>query len=112
MYIYSHHLCEEVPMMTRLARLASRHARRVAAAALLLVVVAGVFGGPTARLLNARNAFADPSSPSSRAEALIKRATGAEASPGVLVLVDAPPSNPAVASAASTLAGVGGVADV
>jgi len=99
-------------MTTRLANLALSHPRRVAVVALLLLVLAGVFGGPVLGALNARNAFADPSSASSRAQALIQQATGAEASPGVVALVGAPPSSPAVASAARILGSVPGVAEV
>ena len=76
-----------------------------------------MLGGPTAGLLNARNSFQDPSSEAARAEAaraqtVIQGATGSEPSAGVLALVSAPPSSPAVASVASTLAAVPGVASV
>ncbi|MGZ6724418.1 MAG: MMPL family transporter [Solirubrobacteraceae bacterium] len=67
---------------------------------LLVLVVAGVFGGPAAGLFKAQNAFEDPHSDSARAEQLLKRLTGAEISPGVLVLVAAPPGSPAVSSVA------------
>ena len=77
-----------------------------------MFAVAGVFGATAIGLLNARNPFSDPSSASARAEALIEHATGAEASPGVLALVSAPPGSSAVASAAQTIAHVPGVAAV
>ncbi|MGO9975072.1 MAG: MMPL family transporter [Solirubrobacteraceae bacterium] len=77
-----------------------------------MFIVAGVFGGPTVGLLNARNGFQDPGSQSARAESAIERATGAESSPGVLALVAAPPSSPAVAAVAHSIAAVPGVAAV
>jgi uncharacterized membrane protein YdfJ with MMPL/SSD domain len=70
---------------------------------LLVFVVAGVFGGPAAGLFKAQNAFQDPHSDSARAEQSLKRLTGAEISPGVLVLVAAPPGSPAVSSVASAI---------
>ncbi|MBO0691416.1 MAG: MMPL family transporter [Acidimicrobiaceae bacterium] len=98
--------------MRRLAKLAAEHPHRVLMLGLLVLVVAGVFGASAASRLEARNAFADPSSSSARAEALIEQATGRESSPGVVLMVDRPPSSPAVALAARTLAGVPGVAHV
>jgi trehalose monomycolate/heme transporter len=99
-------------MFSSLADVALRRPRSIAAAALLFLVIAGVVGGPTAGLLKARNGFQDPSSPAAQAESWIEHATGAQASPGVQALVDAPPSSPAVASVARTLAALGGVASV
>ena len=85
-------------MLGGVAGMAIRHPRRMAGYALAVFVVAGVFGGPALGLLNATNPFSDPSSASFRAEAAIQRATGEEASPGVLALVPAPPGSPAVTS--------------
>ncbi len=99
-------------MLSSLSQLALRHPRRVAVAALVFLVVAGVLGGPTAGLLNARNSFQDPASQSARAEKLIQQATAHESTPGVLALVSAPPSSPAVASVARAIAAVPGVASV
>jgi uncharacterized membrane protein YdfJ with MMPL/SSD domain len=99
-------------MLNSLSNIALRRPRRVAIAALVFLLIAGVVGGPTAGLLNARNTFQDPSSASTRAQALIERATGAESHAGVLALVNAPPASAAVASAARTLAAVPGVASV
>ena len=99
-------------MLTSLANAAIRRPRRLALAALAFVVFAGVVGGPTVGLLKARDAFQDPSSQSTHAKALIERATGREPQAGVLALVTAPPSSPAVASAATTIARVPGVASV
>ncbi|MGA2927243.1 MAG: MMPL family transporter [Solirubrobacteraceae bacterium] len=99
-------------MFSSLANLALRHPRRVGVIALIFLVVAGVLGGPAAGLLNARNSFQDSSSQSARAESLIQKTTGNESTPGVLALVKAPPSSPAVASVARTIAAVPGVASV
>jgi uncharacterized membrane protein YdfJ with MMPL/SSD domain len=99
-------------MFGALTNLAIRHPRRTALIALAVFVLATAFGATAAGLLKAENAFSDPGSASSRAQALIERATGEEASPGVLALVPAPPSSPAVASAAHAIAGVPGVASV
>ncbi len=77
-----------------------------------MFVVAGVFGGPAAGLFKAQNAFQDPHSSSARAEALLKRLTGREIAPGVLVLVAAPPGSAAVVSVASAVARQPDVASV
>ena len=99
-------------MLGAVASMAIRHPRRMALYALAVFVVAGVFGGPALGLLNAANPFSDPSSASFRAEAAIQRATGEEASPGVLALVPAPPGSPAVTSVTRAIARVPGVAAV
>ena len=84
----------------------------MALAALFAFIVAGVIGAPAAGLFDARDPFADPSSQSARAEALIQRATGAEVSPGVVAVVAAPPGSQAVTSVARFMRGVPGVATV
>ena len=99
-------------MLGAVASMAIRHPRRMAVYALAVFVVAGVFGGPALGLLNATNPFSDPSSASFRAEAAIQRATGAEASPGVLAIVPAPPGSPEVASVARVIGRVPEVATV
>jgi hypothetical protein len=68
----------------------------MALGALAAFAVVGVVGGPAAGLFKAQNAFQDPHSDSARAEALLKRLTGTEIGPGVLVLVAAPPRSAAV----------------
>ena len=73
-------------MFSSLASLSVRHPRRLALVALVLFIVAGVLGGPTAGLLKARNSFQDPGSQSARAQRALERATGAEPSAGVLAL--------------------------
>lgn len=99
-------------MFTWLSDLALSHPRRMAVVTLVFFIAAGVYGGPAAGLLNARNSFVAPSSPSAREQQVIERATGAEDSPGVLALVGARPSSPAVAGDARTIAAVPGVASV
>jgi uncharacterized membrane protein YdfJ with MMPL/SSD domain len=76
----------------------------MALGALAVFAVVGVLGGPAAGLFKAQNAFQDPHSESARAEALLKRLTGTEIGPGVLVLVAAPPGSAAVASVAAAVA--------
>lgn len=97
-------------MFTPLTNLALRHPRRVAVVTLVFFIAAGVYGGPAAGLLNARNSFVAPSSPSAREQQMIERATGAEDGAGVLALVSAPPSSPAVDAVARTIEAVPGVA--
>ncbi|MFZ0666583.1 MAG: MMPL family transporter, partial [Acidimicrobiales bacterium] len=97
-------------MLSALARLATRRPKRVVVFAIIAFGVCGVLGGPAAGLLSAKNPFNNPSSESSRAEALIQKATGQETSPGVLAYVPAPPSSSEVAHVASLLAHVPGVA--
>jgi uncharacterized membrane protein YdfJ with MMPL/SSD domain len=99
-------------MLAALARLAIGHPRRMVLAALAVFAVAAAFGATAAGLLSAQNPFSDPSSASARAQALVQRATGREASPGVLALVAAPPGSPAVTAVARAMAGVPGVAAV
>src|SRR5215469_13424141 len=118
MYIYIVHLRRPFTdrrtptMLTALARMSLRAPRRLAAAALVVFLALAVVGGPTAGLLKDRNSFQDPSSQAAHAEQAIQRATGSESTPGVMALVDAPPSSPKVAAIAHLIAGVPGVAAV
>jgi uncharacterized membrane protein YdfJ with MMPL/SSD domain len=99
-------------MFSKLSALALRRPRQVAIGALVAFIAAGLFGGPAAGMLKARNSFADPSSQSSLELKAVERASGAEDSPGVLALVQAPPATPQVASTARVIAAVPGVASV
>ena len=99
-------------MLSALASPAIRFPRRMLLLALAVFVLSAVFGAPAIGLLNARNPFSDPSSPSARAEQAIENATGREARPGVLALVSAPPGSAAVGSVARAIAAVPGVAAV
>jgi len=99
-------------MYASVARLASRRPRQIAAAALVLLIAFGVFGGPATNLLNVNNGFEDPSSPSALEQTTIQRATSVEPTAGVLALVPAPPTSPEVARVARTIESVAGVAHV
>lgn len=90
-------------MLARLAHFGTTHPRRVALLAALLFVVAGLFGGPAAQVLQSERAFDDPGSQSTAARIAVEKATGGSAEPGVLVLVDGAPDSPAVASTVATL---------
>ena len=57
---------------------------------LLFVVVAGVIGGPIAGSLQTEGGFNATDSGSARAEARIEAATGTQAAPGVVALMDSP----------------------
>ena len=90
-------------MFPRLAWLAASWPRRLAGLGLLVFIVVAVFGAPALGKLNALNAFNDPGSQSSLAETQVENATGHDAYPEVLALVNAPPSSGEVASAARML---------
>ncbi len=66
------------------------HPKRTLLAVVLFVVVAGVLGGPVAGSLETDGGFTATDSGSARAEARIEAATGAQAAPGVVALVDDP----------------------
>src|ERR1700735_5009861 len=68
----------------------SSHPRRSLAAVLVFVVIAGVIGAPVAGMLKSSGGFAPGSSDSQVATNLLEHATGAEASPGVVLLVRTP----------------------
>ena len=105
-------------MLSRFAHLATRRPRAVLVAALLLVLVAGAYGGGVAQNLTS-GGFEDPATEAARAEqALADRFdTG---SPNLVLLVTAPPGAdvdaPAVSGAGQALtarlAGEEGVTDV
>ena len=62
--------------------------KRTLLAVALFVVFAGVVGGPVAGSLQSDGGFTAGDSGSARAEARIEQATGAQASPGIVALVD------------------------
>jgi len=103
---------EELSLLTRYAATSVRHPRRIALLAVIFFLVAGVIGGPAARLLKARNGFEDPSSQAAAARKQIERATGVEPTAGVIALVHGAPGGPGVASAAAALRADSGVARV
>ena len=73
--------------LSALARYLHRRRRAVLALAAVLVVAAGIFGGPVVGLLDADDDFEDPSSESVLARAAIERATGRSAAADLIVLV-------------------------
>lgn len=76
-------------MFAALARLANSHPRRILGVTVLFFVIAGVVGGPVAGLLNADNdSFSDTGSASARAIEQIKDASGQDAAPTVIAMVD------------------------
>ena len=75
--------------MTRLANLAIRAPRRVLAVALALFLAAGAFGGSVADRLDPYGAD-DPATESVQADETIRRASGLESEPGIVVLVQTP----------------------
>jgi RND superfamily putative drug exporter len=99
-------------MLNALATAASSRPKRLLLWAFAAFVLAGVIGAPAAGSLKAKNPFADPSSPSARAEQMIKKATGVEIDPGVLAVVPAPPGSPRVQAVARAIGQVPGVATV
>ena len=99
-------------MFTALSNLALRRPRRMAVLCLVFFAAAGVYGGPAAGMLKAHNGFQDPSSPSSREQTMIQNATNAEDAPGIMVIVDGPPTSRRVRTVARLLRGVPGVASV
>jgi uncharacterized membrane protein YdfJ with MMPL/SSD domain len=77
-------------MLNALAERGIRTPRRVLLAALLAFLVATVLGGPVAGLLSSGAAFEDPGSSSVAARQAIERASGLDASPGIIAVVDTP----------------------
>jgi len=92
-------------LLSRIARIANAHPRRLAAAVALVLALGLVFGANATNTLNAHNDFADPSSQSTHAREAIERATGAEPTAAVLVLVSTRSGNGAIARAQRLLAG-------
>ena len=74
-------------MLDRLARFLHRRRRPVLAGAFVLVIVAGVIGGPVAGLLQSDDDFDPPAAEAVQAREAIAAATGASASPDVIALV-------------------------
>jgi uncharacterized membrane protein YdfJ with MMPL/SSD domain len=92
-------------MLERLADIAHRRGRRIVIAAVMLAIVAGAIGGSVASRLASYGAD-DPATDSVKTANAIERATGVEAEPGVVVLVD----GSGKVSSAQTRAKVDGVA--
>jgi RND superfamily putative drug exporter len=73
--------------MEALARFIDRRRRLVLAGAVVLVVVAGAFGGPVVGLLDSGDDFEDPAAEAVHAREAIEQATGRSASPDLVALV-------------------------
>ena len=74
-------------MLDRLAAFIHRRRRHVLWGSLVVVLVAGFFGGPVFGLLDSGDDFDDPQAEAPPASADIARATGADASPDLVALV-------------------------
>jgi RND superfamily putative drug exporter len=99
-------------MFVRLAALGLGHPRRVLALAGLVLLLAGVFGGPAPGQLVATRGFDDPGSQATHARQQIERATGHGADAEIVALVRAPRTSAEVATAGRTLRATQGVATV
>jgi uncharacterized membrane protein YdfJ with MMPL/SSD domain len=74
-------------VLERLAGFLYRRRRLVLVFAVLVVLLGGVFGGPVFGALDSSGDFEDPKGESVRAREALNRATGANATPDVVVLV-------------------------
>lgn len=77
-------------MLSRLADLIGQHPKRALIAVLAFVLIAGALGGPVAGALDASGGFSAKDADSAVAIERIEQATGRQASPGVVLLVDDP----------------------
>jgi uncharacterized membrane protein YdfJ with MMPL/SSD domain len=100
-------------MLHALAERGIRRPRRILITALVAFFVAAVLGGPVAGQLDSANGFEDPGSSSVAARQAIQQASGLDASPGVIAVVDTPGGGQQrVAQVARILQGIPGVAIV
>jgi trehalose monomycolate/heme transporter len=77
-------------MLNALAERGIRRPRRILIAALVVFLVAAVLGGPVAGQLDSAGGFDDPGSSSVAATQAIQDASGLDASPGLIAVVDTP----------------------
>jgi uncharacterized membrane protein YdfJ with MMPL/SSD domain len=92
-------------MLRKITDMSIRRPRLIALAGVIAFVVMGAVGSSAPKVLTARvSDFQDPGSASTRGRDLIAREAGAEASPGVLVYVNAPPLSAEVAAVTRKLA--------
>jgi uncharacterized membrane protein YdfJ with MMPL/SSD domain len=100
-------------MLSALAERGIRRHRRILIGAALAFVVAAVLGGPVAGQLDSANGFEDPGSSSVAAREAIQKASGLDAAPGLIAVVQTPGgSQQRVAEVGRILKGVPGVATV
>src|SRR4051812_31430231 len=100
-------------MLERLGHLSAARPRRTLVVLFLFVALAGIVGGPVAGRLESGGGFAPKSSESSRAEAQLERATGEDATSGIVLLVRAAPAELDALTKAATgrLAGLPGISE-
>ena len=96
-------------MLSSLADRTTARPKRTLLAVVLFVVLAGVFGGPVAGSLESSGGFTANDSGSARAVEQIEAATGAQAAPGVVALMQDPSR---AAEVRRTLAAQPGIASV
>jgi RND superfamily putative drug exporter len=77
-------------MLRSLAAKLSSHPRRTLLYVLVFVAVAGVVGGPVAGSLKSSGGFVPPNSDSQVATNMLQAASGAEPTPGIVLLVNTP----------------------
>jgi RND superfamily putative drug exporter len=77
-------------MLRSLAHTLAAHPRRTLIATFAFVVIAGAIGGPLAGALKSSGGFAPPNSDSQVATNMLQRASGTEASPGIVLLLNTP----------------------
>jgi len=105
-------------VFSALADRTTAHPKRTLLAVLLFVMIAGVFGGPLAGALEESGGFTATESGSARAVERIEAATGTQATPGVVALletpagVESPAASERVAAVGRTLAAEPGIASV
>ncbi len=97
----THNAC----MLSSLAARLSSHPRRTLMFTLLFVAIAGAIGGPLAGSLKSSGGFAPPNSDSQVATRMLERATGAEPTPGIVLLVDTRRGGRAAAGRIAALTG-------
>jgi len=90
-------------MPRSLATRLSARPRRALLFTLLFVVVAGAVGGPLAGSLKSSGGFAPPNSDSQLATRMLQAASGAEPTPGIVLLVDTPRGAAAARARIATL---------
>lgn len=101
-------------MLRSLAHTLAARPRRTLIATFVFVLIAGAIGGPLAGALKGSGGFAPPRSDSQVATRMLQRASGTEASPGIVLLVNTPRGAAAdharIAGIDAQLKGVQGVA--
>ena len=92
-------------MLQSLAARLGSHPRRALLLTLVFVAIAGAVGGPLAGSLKSTGGFAPPNSDSQVATRMLERATGAEPTAGIVLLVNTPRGGRAAAGRIAALTG-------